>query len=887
MSRKTRKLIWSAPLVAVLAVAGALAIFAALSPNEAEADHITLPGSPMNLTAEADGARAIKLDWDAPADNGGSAIIGYRIDYMSITAPKEWKQLVVDTGDAATEYTDDQNLKAETTRFYRVFAINSLGTGKVSDVADAETDEVGTPSMVRNFRSPTVAGPTQLNLSWQVPEKDGGGAITSYRIHMAGTEDAIPDSPTDADAPLIEAADLAGMTLDDGNANGYIIDTGSNATTFSVTGLRAQQTWHFEIYARNDEGNSEDASDGRVQTTAAGNVPAAPTAVTAVSGGYDDDGTNVGTPNTVRLYWYWPAHDGGADITQFRVEVKTSDGSWPSDTATATSARLTDLVTNKNAVADVTPTDVRTNQNAGGYEYVHESIDASFDGKRLSYRVFTETNTGMQRRSATSGDDSVKVNDDGYIGPATVTGRNSDDEDLGANSDTGKPGVLELLWDQPTGATNTGYRIDYAISPAGATEPRQWKQRERNTIFSDLPYEDEDLKPGTEYHYRVLAYPIGKGVGSAVFVGTPAGSGQPGMVTELEGTVVNAGRIDLMWKVPSDDGGSDIVEYHIHVTDQAETDIPSQATAPTADHGATPPTKPALREATNDEVVATGSDSTSYSLSGMWAESTWRVRVYAVNKSPFVAASDAGNAKSADPSNTLVLTTSAAENPDGPIGLVAETAIDSSFLSRNKRGVLLMWNQAGDPAGAEVIGYEARRSLNDADPTALTPTLTGDDFSTFDTDDREPKDDDILVYEVRTIAKTSVADAGNQIQSDWVEVRYPADTSHMEPPMVAAPTGFTVVTGSEGNTVLLEWTPGADATNHWVAGVRVNDDDTLDLANSFWQAPDSNSRAVLDMSDKAAGNYQFQVIAGLHDSAAGTTMWSAWVLTSEDYEHNP
>ena len=37
MSRKTRKLIWSAPLVAVLAVAGALALFVALSPNGAQA----------------------------------------------------------------------------------------------------------------------------------------------------------------------------------------------------------------------------------------------------------------------------------------------------------------------------------------------------------------------------------------------------------------------------------------------------------------------------------------------------------------------------------------------------------------------------------------------------------------------------------------------------------------------------------------------------------------------------------------------------------------------------------------------------------------------------------------------------------------------------------
>ena len=50
MSRKTRKLIWSAPLVAVLAVAGALAMFAALAPNVAFA---APPTAPEGLTATA------------------------------------------------------------------------------------------------------------------------------------------------------------------------------------------------------------------------------------------------------------------------------------------------------------------------------------------------------------------------------------------------------------------------------------------------------------------------------------------------------------------------------------------------------------------------------------------------------------------------------------------------------------------------------------------------------------------------------------------------------------------------------------------------------------------------------------------------------------------
>ena len=52
MSRKTRKLIWSAPLVAVLAVAGALAMFMTLAPNGVLAQDAML-GPPTGLTAMA------------------------------------------------------------------------------------------------------------------------------------------------------------------------------------------------------------------------------------------------------------------------------------------------------------------------------------------------------------------------------------------------------------------------------------------------------------------------------------------------------------------------------------------------------------------------------------------------------------------------------------------------------------------------------------------------------------------------------------------------------------------------------------------------------------------------------------------------------------------
>ena len=197
MSRKTRKLIWSAPLVAVLAVAGALAMFVMLAPGGAEADHITLPGAPMNLKAEAVNAESIKLTWDAPAD-GGSAIIGYRIDYLDGGGGITWQELVADTDTTSTEYTDDHELSANEDRAYRVFAINALGAGPTSEVEYGNTNSV--PATEAPGKVPSLSirekGPTQLELTWSAPAKDGGSPITSYRIYMAGAVASIPGAVT-------------------------------------------------------------------------------------------------------------------------------------------------------------------------------------------------------------------------------------------------------------------------------------------------------------------------------------------------------------------------------------------------------------------------------------------------------------------------------------------------------------------------------------------------------------------------------------------------------------------------------------------------------------------------------------------------------------------
>ena len=97
----------------------------------------TAPSAPTGLTATADGTTEIDLSWTAPSSDGGAAISGYRIE-VSTDGGTTWSNLVADTGSTATTYSQ-AGFSAGDTRYYRVSAINSAGTGAASNVASAST----------------------------------------------------------------------------------------------------------------------------------------------------------------------------------------------------------------------------------------------------------------------------------------------------------------------------------------------------------------------------------------------------------------------------------------------------------------------------------------------------------------------------------------------------------------------------------------------------------------------------------------------------------------------------------------------------------------------------------------------------------------------------
>ena len=158
-----------------------------------------VPGAPTGLSVTENGATAVDLSWTAPADNGGRIISGYKIEW-SAAGSAPWTAVVATTGSAATTYSNT-GLTAGTTHHYRVFAINSVGTGAVSNTA---TRSVPAITAANAFRVPGVLTankgniadtdgvPNESTFSWQWVRVDGtnetditGATAASYTLTAA------------------------------------------------------------------------------------------------------------------------------------------------------------------------------------------------------------------------------------------------------------------------------------------------------------------------------------------------------------------------------------------------------------------------------------------------------------------------------------------------------------------------------------------------------------------------------------------------------------------------------------------------------------------------------------------------------------------------------
>ena len=274
------------------------------------------PGPPRNPKAtgsatSSQGPTRIVFTWEAPADRGDSAITGYRVEYSEDVDPLEWE--LADASSANRVHVD-LRLPSETTRHYRVFAINDDGTGPASDVVSETTPDVAAPVPVS--ASVPVAGTSVAIVFDEALDGTTANlpAASRFAIETAAGDDI-----------EIGAVAVSGMTVTlTLHLTSPVIRSGQTVTV----------TYTDRTSANDPSGvvQDDDGNDAAGFTTGENNVA-------AVTNGSDVAITNPGTPRNVAtrpggadsivVTWDPPADTGGMAITAYWVNVSTDGMTFP------------------------------------------------------------------------------------------------------------------------------------------------------------------------------------------------------------------------------------------------------------------------------------------------------------------------------------------------------------------------------------------------------------------------------------------------------------------------------------------------------------------------------------------------------------------------------
>ena len=561
MSRKTRKLIWAAPVLAVFAVAAALAIFAAQPANPAAAHDP--PGPVSNVKAEKDGTDTVNLSWTLPAAGTGGAVDGYRVDRSEDGLT--WMNLARNV--SGNTYKDT-GAKPGTGYYYRVFAVNGSGTSAAARDYLETTDAATAPGRVPGL-SARPNGQNEIVVSWSVPTNDGGATVTSYELHFGTTTGAIPGQSERAAT----------------NASVFAVTDGK--TSFTHDELNPNTFYLYRVYAVNSVNKGAVESDTVSARTDPQTPPKPVTNLTAVQ--YDSD--------SYYLYWFAPTDVGGFPGTVgYTAQISTDNGTtWanvgsfsgaadqghdldtgnisgsPSnvkfqvkavttgvgggDSSYVATANLSVNATDsdRNSKIPAAPTSpsgsrdafgnvnlswtapaTRTNENAnlpasiGGYR-----IDVSDDG--INWRVLPGAEDTNRAEPKYSYNDPDKKNpyyrvfawNAQYLGPATAPFRAELTQDTltvpdpatGLTVMPNGPTQLDLSWTKPTNTGNVpidryeihGSRLTTAPNTFAALPDANTDNPSADQLFATsktTSYSHKDLNAGDTWRYRIVVVTV-------------------------------------------------------------------------------------------------------------------------------------------------------------------------------------------------------------------------------------------------------------------------------------------------------------------------------------------------------------------------------------------
>ncbi|XP_054497291.2 fibronectin type-III domain-containing protein 3a-like [Agelaius phoeniceus] len=240
-----------------------------------------VPPAPAPPTLLEAGVTWMALGWSPPAGGASDDSLTYSLDMEEEGSGYGFQP----------QYNGDElsctlrNLRRSTSYKFRLFAYNSEGKSSPSEVVEHSTkpDRPGAPS------KPVVKGkihPHSVRVTWEPPKDNGGSDISKYFLE-------------------ISEASVGGRwePIYSGAQREHVCDH-----------LRPGTSYRLRVSCASKGGESQ-ASDVTTVTTAA--VPPGPCPAPALVG--------KAKPKEITLQWGPPAVDGGSEITEYLLEMASSE----------------------------------------------------------------------------------------------------------------------------------------------------------------------------------------------------------------------------------------------------------------------------------------------------------------------------------------------------------------------------------------------------------------------------------------------------------------------------------------------------------------------------------------------------------------------------------
>ena len=529
--------------------------------SEASARIPIVPNAPITLVATISGSN-IHLAWTAPLDNGGSAILGYKVYRGTATGGESGTPI----GTVATTSYDDLSATAGTRYYYVVKAYNAVGDSIAGNEASGQVPTVPTAP---TGLTAVVAG-SYVHLSWTAPADNGGAAITQYNIYR-GTSS--------------------------GGESGTALGT-SGTTAYDDSAAVIGTHYYYTLTAKNSVGVSAPSNEANSQI---GQAPDAPSSLSA--------STTLGHD---LLTWTIPASNGGSPITSYRVfRGATADPSAHTQIGTSTvtsyddnqitvgqtyyySVKAVNIVGASVAsnVVSISVKGLPSTPNSLSTQMSDRTIVLTWsaptsDGYSTisSYKIYRSGTSGSEASVATvtgtTYTDSNLINGNNYYyrvsalntigeGPQCAEVNDSPASVPSApsiNSVGYSLGAVDLTWSSLDngGRTITGYSVYRGTSALFASASLLSSSVTGNT------YQDDIVVVGAAYYYFVTATnSIGTSnpsVGSYILITAPPSAPQ------TVASVVVSGHVHLSWSAPASSGSSPVSGYCVYRSSTSGSEV--------------------------------------------------------------------------------------------------------------------------------------------------------------------------------------------------------------------------------------------------------------------------------------------------------------------------